>query len=58
MGSRAGRRLNVQRMGREKGNTGDGRGQPGVLDEGSGEVWPRPEEVSYAAPSCEKITQG
>ena len=45
-------------VGVQKGNTGDGRDQAGVLDEGSGDVWPRPEEVSYATPSCEKVTQG
>lgn len=42
----------------QKGNTGDGRDQAGVLDEGSGNVWPKPEEVSYATPSCEKVTPG
>ncbi len=41
-----------------KGNSGDGRDQAGVLDEGSGDVWPRPEEVSYATPSREKVTLG
>lgn len=69
--SRAGWRLNVQcrekgrgggkvaaAVGVQKGNTGDGRDQAGVLDEGSGDVWPRPEEVSYATPSCEKVTPG
>lgn len=68
--SRVGWRLNVQRgekgrgggkvaaVGVQKGNTGDGRDQAGVLDEGSGNVWPRPEEVSYVTPSCEKVTPG
>ena len=41
-----------------KGIQRDGRDQTGVLDEGSGDVWPRPEEVSYATPSCEKVTPG
>ncbi len=41
-----------------KGNSGDGRDQAGVLDEGSDDVWPRPEEVSYATPSREKVTLG
>lgn len=45
-------------VGVQKGNTGDGRDQARVLDEGSGDVWPRPEEVSYATPSCEKVTPG
>ncbi|KAK9529400.1 hypothetical protein VZT92_013494 [Zoarces viviparus] len=45
-------------MGGQKGNTGDGGDQAEVLDEGSGDVWPRPEEVSYATPSCEKVTPG
>lgn len=70
--SRVGWRLNVQcrekgwgggrvaaaAVGLQKGNTGDGRDQAGVLDKGSGDVWPRPEEVSYATPSCEKVTPG
>lgn len=38
-------------MGLQKGNTGDGRNQAGVSDEGSDDVWPKPEEVSYATPS-------
>lgn len=45
-------------VGAQKGNTGDGRDQAGVLGEGSGDVWPRPEEVSYATPSREKVTRG
>ena len=45
-------------VGPAKGNTGAGRDQTGVLEEGSDDVWPRPEEVSHAAPSCEKVTLG
>lgn len=45
-------------VGVQKGNTGDGGDQPGVLDEGSDDVWPMPEEVSYAIHSCEKVTPG
>lgn len=41
-----------------KGLQRDGRDQAGVLDEGLGDVRPRPEEVSYATPSCEKVTPG
>lgn len=59
--SRVGRRLNVQCIEKKKsgskigkGSTGDGKDQAGVLDEG--EVWPRPEELSFATPSCEKVT--
>lgn len=43
--------------GAPKGNTGDGGARDGVLDVGSGDVWSRPEEVSYAAPSCKAATQ-
>lgn len=69
--SRVGWRLNVQcrekrrgggnvamAVGVQKGNTGDGRDQAGVLDEGLGDVWPRPGEVSNAKPSYEKVTPG
>ena len=45
-------------VGAQKGNTGEGGDQTGALVEGSGDVWPRPEEVSYATPSCEKVTLG
>lgn len=41
----------VAALGVAKGNTGDGRDQRGVSDEGLGDVWPRPEEVSYATHS-------
>lgn len=70
MESRVGWRLNVQcrekgrggkvaaAVGVQRGNSGDGGDQTGVLDEGSGDVWPRPEEVSYATPSREKVTLG
>lgn len=45
-------------VGVQKGTTGDRGDQAGVLDVGSGDVWPRPEEVSYATPSCKKVTPG
>lgn len=41
----------VAALGVAKGNTGDGRDQRGVSDEGLGDAWPRPEEVSYATHS-------
>lgn len=46
------------RWDRRKGILWDGRDQAWVLDEGSGDVWPLPEEVSYATPSCDKVTPG
>lgn len=42
----------------QKGTTGDEGDQAGVLDVGSGDVWPWSEEVSCAAPSCKKVTPG
>lgn len=48
--SSAGRREGAAEVGVQRGNTWDGRDLSGVLDERSGDVWPRPEEVSYATP--------
>lgn len=45
-------------VGMQKGTTGDEGDQAGVLDVGSGDVWPWREEVSCAAPSCKKVTPG
>lgn len=42
----------------QKGTRGDEGDQAGVLDVGSGDVWPWCEEVSCAAPSCKEVTPG
>lgn len=51
MSSEKGRGGSKVAVGLQKGNTGDGRNRAGVSDEGSDDVWPKPEEVSYATPS-------
>lgn len=56
--SSGGRKEGEVAVGVQRGTTGDGRDQAGVLDVGSGDVWPKPEEVSYATPSCKKVTPG
>lgn len=45
-------------MERAQKGTGGIEGIGGVLNAGSGDVWPRPEEVSYATPSCKKVIPG
>lgn len=56
--SSGGREEGAVVVGVQRGTTGDERDQAGVLDVGSRNVWPRPEEVPYVTPLCKRVYLG